>query len=187
MIRPARSSEFDVVWDIDLDASVLFERAGLWTDFKDDHEFSVSERTRYLASLSAGKTLLAMAPSGEPVGFAALGTLDGEPYLDQLSVRLSHMQRGLGTALIEAVARLAASTGARTLWLTTYAHLPWNKPFYERRGFETIPATEWAPEIAGQISLQRKWLPFPDERVVMRRKLPLTPPYSSRVEFQSTV
>ena len=100
-----------------------------------------------------------------------LGTLDGEPYLDQLSVRVGHMQRGLGTALIEAVARLAASTGARTLSLTTYAHLPWNKPFYERRGFETVPAAEWAPEIAGQISLQRKWLPFPDERVVMRKTL----------------
>lgn len=121
--------------------------------------------------MEAGTALLASDASGEPIGFAAAGMLDGEPYLDQLSVRTNFMRLGIGTALIDAVASNAARAGSRVLWLTTYRHLPWNRPFYERAGFVAMPEHECGREILEVLRYQRCWLPFPEERVVMRKML----------------
>ena len=46
----------------------------------------------------------------------------------------------VGTALLDASEQMARASGARSLWLTTYRHLPWNRPFYERAGFEYVRA-----------------------------------------------
>ena len=171
MIRQASTAEIDTLCEIDLDASRLFERAGLRLDLPADHEFLVNERNRWLRSLAAGRALLAVDPTGESVGFAAAGVVDGEPYLDQLSVRTKFMQRGAGTALLNAVASAAADAGAPALWLTTYDHLSWNRPFYERNGFAVVPQRECGAEISAVISYERRWLPSPQERVVMRKAL----------------
>ncbi|MEP7246281.1 MAG: GNAT family N-acetyltransferase [Gammaproteobacteria bacterium] len=170
-MRFASISEIDALNDIDLDASVLFERAGLHMDFADDHEFAIAERQRWNAAVNAGTTLVAVDARDERIGFAAVGVLDGEPYLAQLSVRASCMRRGVGSALVGAAAGMLSQAGARVLWLTTYGHLPWNRSFYERRGFEMIPADGWGPEMNRQLLLERRWLPRPDERVVMRKAI----------------
>ena len=170
-IRAASVAEIDTLYAIDLDASVLFERAGLHLDLPADHEFCVTERNRWSRSLAAGAALIANDAAGEPVGFAAAGMLDGEPYVEQLSVRTRFMRRGVGTALLNAVARIAGNAGSHALWLTTYGHLSWNRPFYERAGFVAMSESECGPEISEVLRFERRWLPFPEKRVVMRRAL----------------
>jgi GNAT superfamily N-acetyltransferase len=170
-IRKAAITEIDTLAAIDLDAGVLFERAGLFIDFPADHEFVVAERNRWLGCLAAGTTLLAIEGSGDPVGFAAAAALDGDGYLEQLSVRVRAMRRGIGTALLNATARAAKESGHRSLWLTTYGHLPWNRPFYERHGFIVTPAAMHSPGIAQELAHERRWLPLPHERVAMRKTL----------------
>ena len=170
-MRVAAPSEFDTLYDIDLDSSALFERAGLHMDFPDDHEFALAERHRWTEALSAGTTLLAVDTQGDPIGFAAVGAIDGEPYLAQLSVRVRCMQRGVGSALVEAAARMISEFGAPALWLTTYAHLPWNRPFYQRRGFDLVPDDQCGAGMTRQLFLERRWLPRPEERVAMRRTM----------------
>ena len=56
-------------------------------------------------------------------GFAAVSRLDGEPYLQQLSVRRRFMRQGIGTSLIAQVVRESLTPGHARLWLTTYSHL----------------------------------------------------------------
>ena len=163
--------DIDTLCAIDLETAELFERAGLRIDIPDDHEFSLHERTRWLQSLAARRTLLARDEAGAIVGFAASGELDGEPYLEQLSVRMSAMRRGIGTQLLSAAIDLAKCEQAHALWLTTYAHLPWNRLFYEQHGFVLVPTGEYRAGIAGEIEFQRRWLPRPEQRVVMRRPL----------------
>jgi GNAT superfamily N-acetyltransferase len=167
-LRAGAITEIDALCEIDLDACTLFTRAGLDLDLPPDHEFFVAERGRWLRSLASGQTLLATAPSGWILGFAASGTVDGEPYLDQLSVRIQFMRLGIGTALLSATGERARQDGARALWLTTYAHLRWNRPFYERLGFSLIPESECGPEMRGVLTHERRWLPQPEQRVVMR-------------------
>ena len=76
--------------------------------------------------------------------------------------------RGVGTALLETAFRWADARGAG-LWLNTYGHLSWNRPFYERRGFLLVPEAEWRAEMRTVVQEQRANLPLPDQRVVMFR------------------
>src|SRR5512146_3461086 len=100
-----------------------------------------------------------------------MAMLDNEPYLDQLSVRTRFMRAGIGSALLARVASKLRSAGHSTLWLTTYAHLGWNRPFYERVGFVVVPEGDSGPQLRQELAYQRRWLPCPDQRVVMRKEL----------------
>ncbi|MFI6574928.1 GNAT family N-acetyltransferase [Nocardiopsis sp. NPDC050513] len=90
--------------------------------------------------------------AGEPVcGLAATVTVDGHTHLEQLAVHPGHGRRGLGSALLEAVCAEAVGRGDRELTLTTFRDLPWNGPWYARRGFVPLARGEWGPD------LERVW------------------------------
>ncbi len=165
----AAVDEFDLLRDIDLDASRLFEQAGLFMEPPHDLELASAERRRWTRCLRSRGVLRAHLPSGEVAGFMALDTLDGEPYLEQLSVRMHCMRQGVGSALLAAAQLMAARAGGQHLWLTTYGHLSWNRPFYGRSGFRTVPTEQWGGDITQEIVFQRRVLPAPEQRVVMRR------------------
>ena len=103
-----------------------------------------------------------------PVGFAVLERVDGEVHLEQLSVHPSAGRRGVGTALLEAVAGVARACGARRVTLTTYADVPWNRPWYAARGFTEIP--DAGPELTALVAAEAAaGLPAHGRRVVMAR------------------
>src|SRR5215469_838243 len=91
-------------------------------------------------------------------------------YLSRFALT-TRLRRGIGAALLSAAECVAAKTRSRTLWLTTYRHLPWNAPFYEKAGFVTVPVEECGTEILVELLFQRRLLPKPDERVAMRKTL----------------
>ncbi len=157
--------------DIDRDAGALFESAGLQLDKQSERELTLAERKRWLRCLAAGTVMLAVDDSGRDVGFAAVGTRDGEPYLDQLSVRVSSMRRRIGTALLSASVKVARDGGGQALWITTYNHLSWNRPYYERHGFVLVAPEECGQELREELLFERRLLPRPEERVVMRKPL----------------
>src|SRR5512138_1400997 len=170
-LRTGSPREIEALCEIDLDAAELFTRAGLDMDLPPGHEFFAAERARWVRSLESGRTLVALGFSGRMLGFASSGVVDGAPYLDQLSVRTQFMRKGVGTTLLMATARRARAEGASALWLTTYSHLSWNRPFYERAGFSVIPESDWGPEMCEVLAHERRWLPSPEQRVVMRMPL----------------
>src|SRR4051812_22834204 len=86
VIRTAAVGDIEALCEIDLDASALFENAGLHLELPSDHEFAVNERARWLRSLTEGNALLAIGADGKAVGFATTGRVDCESHLDQLSV-----------------------------------------------------------------------------------------------------
>ena len=184
LFRAGDVADLSTLLEIDLDASALFERAGLFLDLPETHEFSVNERARLQASLEAGTTLIAMDLRGRPIGFIAIGLRDDLPYVEQISVRISHMKRGIGTSLLDAAARAPAVRTAAALWLTTYEHLPWNRAFYERNGFITVPESECGPDLRADLDFQRKWLPLPTQRIAMRRDI-VRPPGNQRSAVHS--
>jgi GNAT superfamily N-acetyltransferase len=171
MFRTGDVADLPTLLAIDLDASVLFERAGLYLDLPETHDYSVRERQRLGASLIAGSAIIAMDRCNRAMGFIALGRLDGECYVEQISVRVSEMRRGLGTALMEVAGQSLASSDEGAWWLTTYDHLPWNRPFYERNGFVAVPEHECGRGIREELEFQRRWLPQPAKRIAMRAVL----------------
>ncbi len=170
-IRIGSSADIDMLADIDRDAGALFESAGLQLVTQNEHELTLAERKRWLACLAAGTVMIAVDRAGEGVGFAAVGTRDDEPYLDQLSVRVKSMGQRIGTALLSAAVTMAREGGGQALWLTTYNHLSWNRPYYERHGFVLVSPEQCGEELRDELTLERRLLPKPEERVVMRKAL----------------
>jgi GNAT superfamily N-acetyltransferase len=164
-VRVARADEMDVVIAIDDDALKHYPSEGLVIDLAANHPFAIAEHARWSAALASGDVFLALYDE-VPVGIAVMGTVDGEPYLEQLSVRRDAMKRGHGSRLIRrALAWARARAGG--LWLNTYGHLSWNRPFYARRGFVVVPEGAWRPEMRAVVEEQRLVLPRPEQRVVM--------------------
>ncbi|WP_199181201.1 GNAT family N-acetyltransferase [Chromobacterium alticapitis] len=105
----------------------------------DDLPSALSERTLPAETLSAARDagLLWVADdAGQPVGFALAEILDGQLHLAEMDVDPAHARRGIGSALLEHVLAHGAQAGFDGVTLTTFSHLPWNAPFYRRRGFE---------------------------------------------------
>jgi GNAT superfamily N-acetyltransferase len=157
---------------IDEDAAELYAQSGLPLVLPPDHPFSIAERALWTASLEQGFCYLALDASNDAVGFAALTELDGTAYLDQLSVRFSAMRRGVGSHLLQAASDWARARQYPSLTLTTYDHLPFNRPFYERRGFVTVAEAQLTPGLLHHLREQRRYLPLPTERVAMQLALP---------------
>jgi GNAT superfamily N-acetyltransferase len=170
-IRPADPAEIDLLCAIDDDATRLYASSGLEVNLGSDDAFVVAERARWLDSARRGDTFLAVDSDGQGVGFAALGKVDEQPYLDQLSVRLGVMRRGIGRLLLGRALEWAAHQDGGALWLTTWDHLPYNRPFYERHGFVVVPEAQCGPDVRYHLSEERQWLPAPDRRIAMRRPL----------------
>jgi GNAT superfamily N-acetyltransferase len=167
-IRSASRSELDLLVAIDEDAAELYAQSGIPIVLPPEHPFSVAERKLWSHSLEQGFVSLALDGSGSAVGFAALSELDGVGYLDQLSVRLSAMRRGVGGQLLEGAIDWARARHYPSLTLTTYDHLPFNRPFYERRGFLKLAGSDLAPGLAHHLEEQRRHLPAPHQRIAMR-------------------
>lgn len=169
-IVAAGPESFALVCDVDDDASRLFASVGFDIGWPPDHPFVVSERARFRTAAERGLVRIARDPAGVCLGVAVLGTLDGAPYLEQLSVRLAAMRQGTGAALL-AVSKAWARDLCGPLWLTTYAHVPFNGPYYLRHGFHAVPTDEHGPELRAVLAEQRRYLPAPERRVAMRAVL----------------
>ncbi|WP_433419201.1 GNAT family N-acetyltransferase [Microtetraspora malaysiensis] len=114
-----------------------------------------------------GRVIVAGRP---PVGFALLGQVDGSTHLDQLAVDPDHQGQGVGTRLIEAVCDAAAAM-SDGITLTTFRDVPWNAPWYARRGFEVLPPESWGPELRALVEHERALGLEIAPRVVMRKVL----------------
>jgi GNAT superfamily N-acetyltransferase len=165
-IRRASPAEIDEMVAIDVDACTLYDEAGVHADLGPEHPYSVAERAQWTRCAREGNAFVAGRPNERPVGLLVMDRIDGAPYLEQLSVRRSAMQQGLGRRLLD---HAIAWAGREPLWLTTYAHLPWNRPFYERHGFIAVPESACLPGIVAVLDDQRRALPAPGERIAMRR------------------
>lgn len=167
-LRVAGADEIDLLVSLDDDAVTLFKESGFDLSGGAIDAFAQAERSRWLQSAERGLAELALDKRGVPVGFVALGLVDGRPYLDQLSVVRSWMRRGVGRALLARA--IAWSEWVGELWLTTYAHLPWNGPMYERAGFTRVDEALCGPELREILREQRAALPEPKQRCAMVRR-----------------
>lgn len=162
-LRPARAGELPALVAIDDDACQLFPEAGRDVELPPHHPFVVADQARWKASLEADRVVVAVTAEDEPVGFAALGFVDAQGHLQQLSVRRAWMRRGLGTALVQC----ALDWAEDRLWLTTYADLAWNAPFYERLGFVRVDEESCGSDLRAILDEERRVLPAPEQRVAM--------------------
>lgn len=102
----------------------------------DDDPGSVEELAAFQRT---GRALVYPDEQDRPVAYLLLGVVDGYAHVEQVSVHPSHGRRGIGRQLIEAANEWACEHDLAGLALTTYAHVPWNAPYYTRIGFCALP------------------------------------------------
>jgi GNAT superfamily N-acetyltransferase len=118
-----------------------------------------------------GRVWVAADRRDRAVGFATASLVDGVAHLDDLHVDPDHGDRGLGTRLIEAVCLWAWREASTAVTLSTLRDVPWNEPFYTRRGFRTLRRKELSAGLKAQRTLERRaGLPV-GKRVMMVREL----------------
>jgi len=126
-VRVAALHEFGLLRTIEAASDALFADVGIGPfvlDVEDDDHLEHSS---------------VVLVSGEPpVGFVSVGIVDGAAHIWQLSVDPVFGRQGRGTALLEAACDWARDAGLGSITLTTYRDVPWNGPFYARRGFVVV-------------------------------------------------
>lgn len=106
---------------------------------------------------------------GRVVGFLVAEELDGAAHVEEVAVHTDAGGRGHATALLDAVATWALERGSAAVTLTTFRDVPFNRPFYERRGFRVLADDEIPPGLALRREVEdAAGLPA-ELRVVMRR------------------
>lgn len=141
-IRVATSADADLLAPlaaIEAAADAGFEPFLGPRPFGDDAPPSGAER-----AAQDGILLVAVVPGAGDlapptvIGFAHVLLVDGEAHLEQLAVLPEHQGQGVGRDLVEVAAEHATVLGAARLTLRTFADVPFNGPWYARRGFTAI-------------------------------------------------
>jgi len=107
-------------------------------DVSEVHRRETSDPQELHAAREAGLLWVALDAADRVVGFAHVELLGDDAHLEELDVHPDHGRLGLGRALVEQVQRDAAERQLPGVTLTTFAHVPWNAPFYASAGFEPL-------------------------------------------------
>lgn len=144
-IRLARPADLPTLREIERDAGQRFHQIGM-AQIADDEPLPIDELARYQ---HAGTAWVATDDAGAPVGYLLAEPVDGNLHIEQVSVLGRAAGHGVGRGLIERAAAYAAARGMPALTLTTFAHVPWNAPYYRRLGFRVLGEDEITPGLAG--------------------------------------
>jgi GNAT superfamily N-acetyltransferase len=169
VIRPARQSDLQILRQIELEAGAAFRDLAM-DAIADDQLPSLD----WLAEFQEdGRAWVVADDNDQAVAYLLAAELDGEALIEQVSVHPSRAHQRLGSELIHTAAEWGRAAGLSGLTLTTFDLVPWNRPYYQRLGFEVVDDQALSPglrEIRAS-EIERGLDRWP--RVVMRR--PISP------------
>ena len=164
-IRPPRRDELEALVAIEREAGALFTTVGM-PEIAYDDPGTVPELEPFRAD---GHAWVAVDAANRPVAYLISVVVDGCAHVEQVSVAPAHARRGLGAALIDHLAAVAATEGRPAVTLTTFRDVPWNAPYYERLGFRVIAPADQGPELAALVAEEAERIPGDAPRVAMGR------------------
>jgi GNAT superfamily N-acetyltransferase len=141
MIRPARPEDLPVLRNVEIAAGACFRDVGM-AAIADDEPLTVGALAAYQEE---GRAWVVADPADRPVAYLLVEVVDTNAHIEQVSVHPRHARHGLGRALIDTAAAWAAQRGLAAMTLTTFAHVPWNAPYYERLGFRVLSGDDITP------------------------------------------
>lgn len=166
--RPARPGDLEALRAVETAAGEAFRALGM-----DRVADDAPPPTAVLAGALERGGLWVVGPGGDhrPVAYLMDDVVDGEAHLEQVSVHPDHARRGIGARLVEHLVDRARAAGRSAVTLTTYADVPWNAPYYARRGFRALADDELGPGLRAirRAEAARGLDRWP--RVAMRREL----------------
>ena len=140
-IRPATARDCATLQQLERDAGQRFREVGLGF-VADDNPPPVEVILTYAES---GRAWVAADSDDVPVGYVVVDIVDGAAHIEQVSVATAQQGRGTGRLLVEQARRWAGENALSAVTLTTFSHVPWNKPLYEHLGFRVLAGEEIGP------------------------------------------
>lgn len=98
-------------------------------------EHGVHSVEEHLESIARQAHWVAVDECNEPVGFIMTQDLPESLFIHELSVCRKWQGQGIGKKLVQTVIDEAKVKKYSLVTLTTFRHVPWNAPFYQRMGF----------------------------------------------------
>ncbi len=165
-IRRADDSDYGLLPEIELRSDEKFANVPGFEELAKEHDFSA----RDYADLPQGAMIWIAERGGDAVGFIFAYELGHLLMIGQMSVIPEAQGLGAGTQLLQAVEDEAREMGMKGLALATFRDVPWNGPFYAKRGFAIMPKTGLSPELAAIANSpsEAKWAGY-SPRVIMTR------------------
>jgi ribosomal protein S18 acetylase RimI-like enzyme len=118
-----------------------------------------------------GQIWVAVSQRNILVGFAIVQEVDGTIYLKEIDVDPAYGRQGIGTALVKTICSWAKLQNYSIVSLSTFHHIEWNAPFYEKLGFRILDEAGLS-EGFQQIRREEAKAGLPtDQRVIMYREL----------------
>jgi GNAT superfamily N-acetyltransferase len=142
-VRPARAADAPLLGAVERAAAARFATIGLERIARG----RPTSEAEYLKATAAGRLWVVEGEGGTVVGLALADRLDSEGFLAEISVHPDHAGHRLAARMIAAVVDWAAGRGCRSLSLTTFREVPWNRPYYERLGFVVLEEAAAGPEL----------------------------------------
>jgi GNAT superfamily N-acetyltransferase len=148
-IRAARVADLPTLQAIERAAGLMFCDIGM----PEVAEYDPVPLPLMAARRDAGRIWVMADDGDEPVAHLMADLVDGCLEIEQVAVHPGSARRGLGRALLDHAASWAAAEGLPALTLTTFAHVPWNAPYYARCGFRVLDDAE----ITAGLRAIREW------------------------------
>lgn len=168
-IRLASPADIIALQRIEISASQAFASIPGLEAFADD---SCMSDAQHMSAITPQTNWIAETSDGTAAGFLAALAEEDVLHVYELSVHFEHQKQGIGAHLMNHAEAWAKTEGLKGLTLTTYQHVPWNAPFYERLGFQILPDRACGPRLAKLLDGERSsGLPFPEKRCAMRKDL----------------
>lgn len=168
-IRAGSTFDIERICQIDTDASSRFASIPALEDLADGSHGPLKPE-KVEEWLASGNVYVAEDYDDGLAGFIAVQVRDGLLYVAELSVRESRQGRGVGGMLLDRVFEQAyqmaraTQAGISRVSLTTYPDVPWNGPWYRKRGFHEVDPQTLGPWHAEKAQLDDRDLARPGYR-----------------------
>ena len=137
-IRKAREEDLPLLGPVENSASQVFRTVNL------DHIANgpTLPNPQLSAMSNSNHLWVAVNTLDQPVGFVGGEEVDGSFYIVEISVAQHFQGKGAGKALMAAMEQQIRKESFKDITLTTYKHLPWNGPWYAKRGYSDVQVDE---------------------------------------------
>ncbi len=163
-IRLAKKSDLPTLKEIEIQSAKRFSGTGLI----DNLTSNFFEPQKLSSFIDKKQVWIACSQENIEVGFVVISQRGSSAYIEELDVLPDHGKQGIGKRLMKEAIDWAKQNLFNEIFLSTFALIPWNAPFYAKLGFRTVDRQVWPDELFAVYAEElAQGLPM-DERVFMK-------------------
>lgn len=148
-IRKTFPSDIPLLIEIEYSANQAFAQI---PQLKWLAESAVMSSDQHLDLIQNHDAFVAVNVQNQVIGFLYAEKQAQDLYIIELDVAAEYQQQGIGRQLMTYMIDFAKQQGFQAVTLTTFTDVAWNRPFYEKLGFELLNPQNLKPYLKQKIN-----------------------------------